>query len=118
MVVNERGAAGRPGFVPPRDHQWLEKMLNLRSRIEKAGPLGRAHPFVQIPRVEVSACISQVQRNLPGRVRTVDERKDARNACSLANLANWKQHGRWAGDMAQKDQARACIYPIPEFCGQ
>ena len=73
----------RPGderrrlLVPPADDRPLDAILMLRPHVEEAGSLRRAEPLVAVPCIEICAERLEVERNLPGSVRAVDDGDEA-----------------------------------------
>ncbi len=71
--LGERGALDEV----PRDDERLDQGLRLGPRVEKAGSLRRAQPFVAVPGVDVGLQGVELEVELPRRVRTVDDRERA-----------------------------------------
>ena len=92
--------------VAPRDHERLDPALVLRPRPEEAGALRRAEPLVAVAGVDVGAERLEVERQLAGRVRAVDDRERARRPRRRADLRH-RQHERGRrGDVADRDGLR------------
>ena len=84
----------RLGAVAPRDHERLDPRLVLRPRPEKPGSLRRAEPLVAVPGVDVCPEPFQIERQLSGCVRAVDDREDAGLARGGADLLDRKHQRR------------------------
>ena len=66
------------GVRSPTDGEWLDEILHLAARIEKRRAFWREHPLMTVAKHNVCAQGLQVNRNLPGCVRRIDDCHDHR----------------------------------------
>ena len=92
---------------PTRSTSGVDPVLVLRPRPEEPGALRRAEPLVAVARVDVGAERLQVERQLPGSVRAVDDREHAGLARRRADLRDREHERRRRGDVADGDGLRA-----------
>src|SRR5512133_36125 len=64
-------------LVAPAEDERVHVTLQLPPNVEEAGALGCAHPFVAVAGVEVGIELADVQRQVPGDMRAVDDGRDA-----------------------------------------
>jgi len=94
------------GGPVPAHREGLEQRLHLAAHVKKAGALRRAEPLVAVAGVEVSTEAGELERDLPGRVRSVDDREHPGVSCPRAQLLDGKAKRRRRGDVA--DEQRTC----------
>ena len=93
-------------LVPPADDRPLDAILMLRPHVEEAGSLRRAEPLVAVPCIEIRAERLEVERNLAGSVRAVDDGDEAGLAAAAHDLVDREQHARRRRDVGRVHDAR------------
>ncbi len=111
LVAADKGVLARPA---PTDRQRFHPFLVLGPDVQERGSLWRAEPLVEIAGVDVGADGLQVELELTGHVRAVDDRQDAGFAGAGANLLDRQDHRRAGGDVREEDRAGAVRDAVPE----
>ena len=92
--------------VAPRDHERLDPALVLGPRPEERRTLRRAEPLVAVAGVDVRPERLEVERQLTGCVRAVDDRERAGRPRGGADLRHRQHERRRRGDVADRDRLR------------
>ena len=74
--VNKPGSRGdiRRRVSSPTDNQWVDKILDLAPHVEECRALGGQHPFMAVAKNDVRTQTLQIDRELAGRVRGINDR--------------------------------------------
>ena len=101
--ANPRKATRRAApFPPPTYNQWLEPRLDLTPRMQKSCALRRAEPFVTRADIDIRSDCSYIKRDLPRRMRAVNNGQDAMLPSPAADLFDGKDHRGRTGDVRDK----------------
>ena len=95
------------GGPVPAHGARLEQRLRFGADVEKAGAFRRAEPLMTIAGVEVRTERREVEVDLPGRVRAVDDREHAGLASPRAELLGGKAKRRRRRDVTEEQRARS-----------
>ena len=97
----------RPGPRPvPGDDRAAEPALRLGRRPDERAAARGTHPLVQVARIDVATDRREVEVDLPGTVRAVDDRDDAALAGERAEPRDRQHEGAQGCDLAHEQDAR------------
>ena len=104
----------RPGPRPvPGDDRAADPALRLRGCPDERAAARRAHPLVQVARIDVASDRREVEVDLPGAVSAVDDRDRAVLAGERTEPGHGQDEGAQRRDVAHEQDARARGEPLP-----
>src|SRR5579872_4153751 len=100
---------------PPAHDERLQQRLALRSSIQKARANRRGEPFMRVAHVKIRPQVIEVQVNLSGRMRTINDGENALLRRATAYLLNWEDESRWRRNVAHNEHTSALRHSLPEI---